>query len=154
MVEDNQAMREVISAVLDGLDVGRVLYARHGEQGFKKFSEDNPDLIIADWEMEPVNGLQLVRNIRQNPKSPNKFVPIIFLTGYGAPERVKTARDTGVTEFLVKPFTADKLVQRLTHVINHPRDFVESRVYTGPDRRRMRKKDYEGPYRRKDDNAK
>ena len=153
VVEDNQAMRDVISAVLDGLDVGRAVYARNGEQGYSKFKEFNPDIVITDWEMEPVDGIDLVRKIRKDPMSPNKMVPVIFLTGYGAPERVKTARDAGVTEFLVKPFTADKLIQRLTYVINHPRDFVESKSYVGPDRRRVKKPDYEGPFRRKADKS-
>ena len=152
VVEDNQAMRDVISAVLDGLDVGRSIYTRDGEQGYTKFKEINPDIVITDWEMEPTDGVELIRRIRKDPMSPNKMVPVIFLTGYGAPERVKTARDAGVTEFLVKPFTADKLIQRVTYVINHPRDFVESKVYTGPDRRRIKKPDYNGPYRRKADN--
>mgnify|MGYP005838449393 CR=1 FL=1 len=151
VVEDNQAMRDVISAVMEGLDVGDVIYAKSGDQGFNKFKEHKPDIVITDWEMEPVDGIELIRQIRKNPQSPNKMVPVIFLTGYGAPERVKTARDAGVTEFLVKPFTADKLIQRITYVVNQPRDYVESKGYTGPDRRRIKKPDYSGPKRRKDD---
>lgn len=151
VAEDNQAMRDVISAVMDGLDVGQAIYAKDGENGFKKFKEFKPDIVITDWEMEPMDGIELIRQIRRNPNSPNQVVPVIFLTGYGAPERVKTARDAGVTEFLVKPFTADKLIQRITYVVNNPRDYVVSKGYTGPDRRRIKKPDYSGPKRRKSD---
>ena len=151
VAEDNQAMRDVISAVLDGLEVGRAIYAKDGDQGYSKFKEYNPDIVITDWEMDPTDGIELIRKIRRDPNSPNKMVPVVFLTGYGAPERVKIARDGGVTEFLVKPFTADKLIQRITYVINNPRDFVESKVYTGPDRRRIKKPDYQGPFRRRAD---
>jgi hypothetical protein len=58
------------------------------------------------------------------------------------------ARDMGVTEFLAKPFTANDLAKRLTHVINAPRDFILSADYFGPCRRRRRNSEFTGPLRR------
>jgi DNA-binding response OmpR family regulator len=78
------------------------------------------------------------------------MVPIIMMTGYSAQPRVIDARDQGVTEFLVKPFSASDLAKRIAYVINRPRDFVDSKKFFGPSRRRKRD-EYSGPERRKDD---
>lgn len=101
--------------------------------------------------MEPMSGIELVNLIRTSPGSPNKFAPIIMVTGYSAVPRVAAARDMGATEFLVKPFSANDLAKRIAHVINKPRDFVEAPDYFGPDRRRKSPDDYKGPRRREDD---
>jgi DNA-binding NtrC family response regulator len=74
-----------------------------------------------------------------------------MVTGYSAMPRVAEARDTGATEFLVKPFSANDLAKRIAHVINKPRDFIDSNEYFGPDRRRRKADDYIGPLRREED---
>jgi two-component system chemotaxis response regulator CheY len=61
------------------------------------------------------------------------------------------ARDAGVTEFLVKPFTARDLYRRLYQIIERPRQFVRSEDFFGPDRRRKGAADYQGPLRRDTD---
>jgi DNA-binding NtrC family response regulator len=76
------------------------------------------------------------------------------ITGYNSLERVKIARDAGVTEFLIKPFKATDVAKRIEHVINHPRDFVSTADFFGPDRRRKIDKNYNGPKRRKEDKLK
>ena len=79
------------------------------------------------------------------------MVPVILMTGYSAQPRIENARDLGVTEFLVKPFSASDLARRIAYVINKPRDFVDSEQFFGPDRRRRKDEDYGGPQRRGDD---
>ena len=98
----------------------------------------NPDIVIADWQMEPMNGIELTHEIRTNQLSPNRMAPVILVTGYSAITRVAQARDVGVTEFIVKPFSANDLAKRLAYVINKPRDFIDADGYFGPDRRRRR----------------
>ncbi len=151
VVEDNRAMKDLIVGVLEDIEVGRIFVAENGEQGFNVFCQQNPDIIIADWEMKPGDGIEMTQNIRRNQISPNRMVPIIMLTGYSAPKRVSTARDTGVTEFLAKPFTAENLINRIAYVINKPRDFIEAGNFFGPDRRRRIDPNFKGPYRRKVD---
>jgi DNA-binding response OmpR family regulator len=112
---------------------------------------ERPDIIITDWEMDDIDGLEMIRWIRSNADSPKRTVPIIIMTGYAAAPRVSAARDHGVTEFLVKPFTANELARRLTYVIDHPRDFVETEQFFGPDRRRRASLEYQGPERRGDE---
>lgn len=151
IVEDNRAMRDLIVSILDGLGVGHIYTADNGNSGFLSFRNHNPDIIIADWEMPKQDGIELTSEIRRNPMSPNRMVPVIMLTGYSAPKRVARARDSGVTEFLAKPFTAEALVNRVAYVINKPRDFIDYSAYFGPDRRRRKPDGYKGPMRRKAD---
>jgi DNA-binding response OmpR family regulator len=75
-------------------------------------------------------------------------VPIILMTGYSAKIRVMEARDKGVTEFMVKPFSAKDLFARIEQLVEKPRKFVHSKGFFGPDRRRRKIDDYEGPRRR------
>ena len=79
------------------------------------------------------------------------MVPVVLVTGYSALQRVAEARDAGVTEFLVKPFSANDLAKRIAYVINKPRDYIDSDDYFGPDRRRRMAPDFKGPFRRADD---
>ena len=71
-----------------------------------------------------------------------------MLTGHTSIERVRAARDAGVNEFLAKPVSAKAILTRLISVIEHPRPFVRTKVYFGPDRRRHRDGGYHGPERR------
>lgn len=151
VVEDNQPMLEITKTLLETFGVGKVLGARDGQEGFKLFCKENPDIVIADWMMKPTDGISLTRMIRNDPKSPNKFVPIILMTGFSEKRRVIQARDAGVTEFLVKPFTARDLFKRITQIIERPRQFVRSEDFFGPDRRRKGADDYQGPRRRQND---
>ncbi|MBU6235670.1 MAG: response regulator [Alphaproteobacteria bacterium] len=150
VVEDSPPMLEVIVNALKYLGVGMVMQARNGESGYQQFVKNRPDIVITDWEMEPVDGLELIKWIRRDSQSPKRTVPIIMMTGYAASSRVSEARDKGITEFLVKPFTANELARRIAYVVDNPRDFVETPVFFGPDRRRRRSQDYQGPERRKD----
>lgn len=104
--------------------------------------------------MEPIDGMSLIKNIRTHPSSTNRTVPIILITGYSAASRVKQARDIGVTEFLVKPFTGGDLAKRIAHIINKPRDFVQTPKYFGPDRRRKKGDEYQGPQKRGSEKSK
>ncbi len=151
VVEDTAPMRKLITSVLETLGVGRVFSADNGERGFELFKRENPDIVIADWHMEPMSGIELTREIRGNMLSPNRMVPIVLVTGYSALNRVSEARDAGVTEFLIKPFSANDLAKRIAYVINKPRDYIDSREYFGPDRRRRSTTEFEGPLRRQED---
>lgn len=151
VVEDTLPMLSMICSTLNILGVRDVYRARNGDEGFDAYVQHNPDIIITDWVMEPTDGLELVRRIRKSPRSKNKMVPVIMITGYSALKRVQKARDYGVTEFLVKPFTAKAIAARLNHIIDKPRGFVEVGGYFGPDRRRRKDPQYDGPLRRDED---
>ncbi len=150
VVEDAPPMLELVSGVLNVLGVRKISTARDGEQGWERFQRDKPDIVITDWLMEPMDGIELTLKIRRDALSVDRLVPIIIMTGYSAITRVSLARDIGVTEFLVKPFTANDLARRIQAIIERPRDFVDSGSFFGPDRRRRRDQQYQGPNRRDD----
>ena len=106
------------------------------------------DLVITDLLMQPMDGIEFVRLIRNAPESRNPKVPIVMITGHSTATRVSAARDVGVDEFLTKPFTARGVVERLHQAINHPRPYVRSADYLGPDRRRRDDHRFCGPWRR------
>ncbi len=151
VVEDNQPMQELIKSLLITFGVGQIVTAKNGEEGFDRYCESNPDMIIADWMMKPVDGISFTRMVRTNARSPNQYVPIVLMTGFSEKRRVVQARDAGVTEFLVKPFNARDLYRRISQVIERPRQFVRSEDFFGPDRRRKRTRDHQGPFRREED---
>lgn len=151
VVEDTEAMQKLVVSVLETLGVGEIFVADDGESGFQSFCKQSPDIILLDWHMEPMDGLKMLELVRRNAKSPNRTVPVIMMTGYNAMSRVATARDQGITELLVKPFSANDLARRIAYVINKPRDFIESQKYFGPDRRRRSSDNYKGPERRRGD---
>lgn len=151
IVDDSQPMREVMRFILLNLGATNIITADNAEKGYDIFCKENPDIVLADWEMAPSNGLDFVNKVRNDPLSPNPYAPIILVTGYSHKSRVMTARDTGVTEFLVKPFKARDLYKRIEYVIEHPRQYVSCADYFGPDRRRHTDSNYTGPHRRNGD---
>lgn len=153
VVEDTVPMLRLVCSILQAFGTGRILRAPDGQKGFEAFCEHNPDIVITDWHMPGASGIEMVRNIRLHPDSPNKTVPIIMMTGFAALGRVAKARDTGATEFLSKPFSAKDLAQRIDHIINKPRDFIRSGAFFGPDRRRRDTAGYTGPLQRLEDHG-
>lgn len=151
VVEDNQPMLELTKSLLLSFGTGHVVTAKNGEEGYRKFCETNPDIVIADWMMQPMDGISFTRLVRNDPRSPNPYVPVILMTGFSEKRRVVQARDAGVTEFLVKPFTARDMYRRISQIVERPREFVKSEDFFGPDRRRTKRSDYEGPLRREED---
>ncbi len=151
IVEDNQPMVDLLKSLLEAYGITRIYTAQDGDEGFAIFKKELPDLILSDWMMKPVDGISFTRRIRNDVGSPNKFIPIILMTGFSEKRRVMQARDAGVTEFLVKPFNARDLYRRIVQIIERPRQFVRSEDFFGPDRRRKRDSAYGGPRRREDD---
>lgn len=148
IVEDNAPMLSLLKSLLGVYGFRNILTAKDGSEGFRLFCNEKPDLVIADWMMKPLDGISLSRRIRNDPASPDPFVPIILMTGFSQMRRVIQARDAGVTEFLVKPFSARDLYRRITQIAERPRQFVRAEGFFGPDRRRKAMENYPGPFRR------
>lgn len=147
IVDDSKNMRMLVKTILNALGVQTVREATDGQTALQELRGGPIDVVIVDWVMEPMDGLEFVRQVRTAEDSPNTFLPIIMMTGHTERNRIFKARDSGVTEFLAKPITAKTLLLRLTNIIENPRPFVRAKGYFGPDRRR-RSEDYSGPERR------
>ncbi len=149
IIDDNRHMRLLVKSIINVLGILDVAEAENGAEAFKALEEFEADLIIVDWKMSPMDGVQFTHRIRNDDDSPNIYVPIIMLTGHTEVERVTEARDAGVTEFLAKPVSALQLFQRIRAIIEVPRQYVRTADYFGPDRRRRDEQDYTGPERRR-----
>ncbi len=147
IADDCTPTRQLVRAILRSFGITMVREAENGDEAIDAIRARLPDILIADWAMEPTTGLQLTKLIRTHPDSPNPFMPIIMMTGYSARDRVFRARDAGVTEFLVKPVSPRGLFSRIQAIVEKPRPFIRVGAYFGPDRRR-RKEYWDGEERR------
>jgi len=136
VADDNEHIRKLVKVILRSLGITRVTEAEDGRHAIAIMQEHVPDVVLSDWEMEPMDGLQLTRYIRRSPESPNIFLPVIIMTGQADRERVLAARDAGVNEFVIKPLCGQVLLSRLSNILDTPRRFVRGGSFFGPDRRR------------------
>ncbi|HCI46986.1 MAG TPA: hypothetical protein DFI00_06815 [Rhodospirillaceae bacterium] len=157
LVEDSSFMREIMMALLENLEVGNITSISNGEDAISELlrstsngmdSHSDYDVVISDWAMKPMNGLDLLKWIRTHDNEAIRFMPFIMLTAYSTMDWVTQARDWGATEFLTKPVSAQAVAKRLLTVIERPRPFIRTSNYFGPDRRRQ-KLPYGGTERRK-----
>jgi two-component system chemotaxis response regulator CheY len=148
VVDDNAHMRKLVVTILQAFGVVQVYEADGGERAWTILRESNPDVVILDWVMEGMSGLDLIQMIRTNAATPNPFVPVIMLTGHTSMDHVRQARDAGVNEFIAKPVSVKTMMSRLVAVIEHPRPYVRTNGYFGPCRRRRGAEEYRGPERR------
>lgn len=148
VVDDDKAIANLIKNVLKNLGFGNVIVTYNADEGMQVIEHNAVDLVITDWEMEPVNGIEMVQKIRKMD-SLKRFTPIIMLTGHGEKQEIEQARDVGITEYLIKPFTAKTLCSRIATVVEAPRSFIVSREYKGPSRRRRVLPSPDGTDRRK-----
>ncbi len=136
IVDDQPSIRSMLRHILRVLGCQKIIDFDSAEDAWG-YSQVTPvDLALIDWEMKPMNGIDLIRKIRNDPVSLNPFMSIIMVTGHSEIANIVFTRDAGVTEYLVKPISAKTLLNRINNVIEHPRQFVRIGEYFGPDRRR------------------
>jgi two-component system, chemotaxis family, chemotaxis protein CheY len=148
IVDDNKHMRTIVRTMLQGIGVRWIYEAADGLEAFSLMLSQAVDLVVTDLSMPRLNGIELIRKIRDERASPNPYIPIIVLSGHSSRAHVLEARDVGGNEFLAKPVTSHGLVQRLIALVNAPRPFVRAHGYFGPCRRRHDDAEYTGELRR------
>jgi len=136
IIDDNAFTRQLIHRILTQFGAQHVHEAENGEHGITETRSFRPDIIIADWMMSPINGVDFVQWLRESGDSPAPFTPVIMVTAYSNRHNITEARDAGINEFLTKPISAKSLFSRIQSVIEKPRQFVRAKNYFGPDRRR------------------
>lgn len=151
LVDDNHHMRVLLIELLRAVGINKVFEATDGAEGLQMMRAHPIDIVMTDLAMEPLDGIDFVRLLRNSPDSPNQMVPVIMVTGHLTVRRIQEARDAGVNEFVAKPITARNILERLQLIIDHPRPFVRTDDYFGPDRRRRNDPAYAGPWRRSGD---
>jgi two-component system chemotaxis response regulator CheY len=137
IVDDEFCMRKLIRTLLLSIAVTKVHDAPDGARGLDALAAVKPDVVILDWQMSDMSGIEFVRRVRSPETFPLPGVPIVMLTGRGEPWRVVEAMRLGVHEFLLKPVSADALHARLASVVLEPRRMARRADYAGPERRKV-----------------
>lgn len=136
IVEDNVFMTKMVKEILRALGIRDIRTAVDGADALRELKVFQPDFIITDWKMDPIDGIEFLRMLRTASDSANPTVPVIMLTGHTELSNVLLARDAGANEFLTKPVSASALYKRIVSLIERPRPFVMSTLFKGPCRRR------------------
>jgi DNA-binding response OmpR family regulator len=151
LVADGSAFqRRLMTETLRAAGRVHVDYAENTDQCLMALSYCQPDILIADWDLDGGAGLGLVKRIRAGDAGEAfRKLAIIMVAARNSAKDVERARNSGIDEFVLRPFSTATLMQRVLAVRSRPRDFVESTHYVGPCRRRgARNEGYDGPRRR------
>ncbi len=115
IVDDYKTMLRIIRNLLNQLGFQNVEEATDGGAALLKMRERSFGLVISDWNMEPMTGLQLLKEVRADSKL--KSTPFIMVTAESKTENVVAAKEAGVNNYIVKPFNAATLKTKLVTVI-------------------------------------
>lgn len=136
-IDDNGFSRRLVTAALRSLNIHQIAEAENAIDGFGVLKAFAPDMIVVDWVMPQVDGLAFCKQVRGDKSGNFRFLPIIMTTSYSEIWRVQQARDVGINEFVVKPFSARTLYTKIKTIIDNPRPYIDiTDGYFGPDRRR------------------
>lgn len=115
VVDDFQTMRRIVINLLKQLGFSNVVEASDGKEALEKVHSDKIDLVISDWNMPNMTGIEFLRELRADEKF--KALPFIMVTAEGKKENVIAAVHAGVNNYVVKPFNAATLKEKLIKVV-------------------------------------
>jgi two-component system chemotaxis response regulator CheY len=114
IVDDFSTMRRIIRNILKQLEFINVEEAEDGSAAFEKLKDADYDLLITDWNMPNMTGLDLLKEIRANEKL--KDLKVLLVTAEAEKENIIQAAQAGANEYVVKPFTADVLGKKINKI--------------------------------------
>ncbi len=135
ILENNSLIRRLMTSVFREFGVSKGQSTSNPDTAFSMFTDNAADIIISDWAPE-LDGISFIKRVRRAPESPNPYVPIIICSGNTETKHVLTARDAGMSEYLVKPVSAKSIYSRICSIVEKDRVFVRNGKFIGPDRRR------------------
>lgn len=115
IVDDYKTMLRIIRNLLKQLGFANVDEATDGSAALQKLRDREFGLVISDWNMEPMSGLQLLKEVRTDVKL--KDLPFVMITAESKSENVIAAKEAGVSNYIVKPFNAATLKGKLVAVL-------------------------------------
>jgi two-component system chemotaxis response regulator CheY len=114
IVDDYSTMLRILRNLLRQLELMNVDEAQNGEEALFKLRKETFDLVISDWNMQPMTGLELLRQVRADAKL--RAIPFIMVTAESKTENVVIAKQAGVSNYIVKPFNAETLRLKIASV--------------------------------------
>ena len=115
VVDDYNTMRRILRNLLSQIGFTKIEEAEDGSTGLRKMREKAYGLIISDWNMAPMSGLEFLKEVRSDGSL--KAVPFIMITAESKTENVVAAKAAGVSNYIVKPFNADTLKRKIEAVL-------------------------------------
>jgi len=115
VVDDFSTMRRIVRNILKQLGHNDVEEAENGREALQKLKRESFDFIISDWNMPTMDGLELLRAVRADPQL--KTMPFLMVTAESKQENVVEAIKSGVSNYIVKPFTADVLKGKIDKIL-------------------------------------
>ena len=114
IVDDYTTMLRILRNLLRQLELNNVDEAQNGEEALFKLRKETFDLVISDWNMTPITGIDLLRQVRADVRL--KRIPFIMVTAESKTENVIVAKQAGVSNYIVKPFNAETLRMKIESV--------------------------------------
>jgi two-component system chemotaxis response regulator CheY len=117
IVDDYKTMLRIIRNLLKQIEFNNVDEATDGTEALAKLRAGNFGLVISDWNMAPMTGLQLLQEVRADSRL--RTLPFIMITAESKTENVVAAKQAGVSNYIVKPFNAETLREKIEMVLVH-----------------------------------
>ncbi len=115
IVDDYKTMLRIVRNLLRQLNFTDIDEATDGSMAFGMMKQANYGLVISDWNMEPMTGIELLRKVRSDENL--KHTPFVMITAESKTENVVAAKQAGVSNYIVKPFNAETLKHKLVSVL-------------------------------------
>ena len=114
VVDDFATMRKIVKNVLQQIGYTNIDEAENGQEALRKLKSDSFDFVISDWNMPEMDGLTLLKKIRADEEL--KHIPVIMVTAEAEKSKVIEAIKAGVNNYIVKPFTAETMKQKMDQI--------------------------------------
>jgi two-component system chemotaxis response regulator CheY len=114
VADDFATMRKIVRNILKQIGFDDIVEAEDGQAAVQILKNENIGLVVTDWNMPNMSGLELLQKIRTDPKTAN--LPVLMVTAEGLKENVVAAVKAGVNNYVVKPFTAEVLQEKLEQI--------------------------------------
>ena len=135
VADQSSYMSMLIHSMLRGFGSNKVLEVRDTLSVFQALTGQKIDILICDARLPPHGGLPLTQTIRSKTDNEHRTIPILIMASDSRESTIKQARDAGANMVIAKPISPSSLYDRLSWVAFHPRKFVDTQTYFGPDRR-------------------
>ncbi len=124
LADDMPAVRSILRNMLEEQGFKWIMDAEDGELAWRVIQQAAATeqggfgLVIADWQMPGMSGVDLLRAVRSAPQT--RELPFFIVTAKGDEAHIREAQQAGVTDYLVKPFTGDQLAEKIGHLFSQP----------------------------------
>ena len=132
LVEDSKGMRKLVNTMLQNMGIDEVLEAEHGEEAWESLRSKRFDLLMTDWNMPVMDGLELVQKVRQASEMDD--LPILMFTARAGKEDVITALKAGADSYISKPFTPQELKKKIFSIMGQRSQRKINLIFKNSDR--------------------